>query len=199
MSYHYLVASLPTLTFGAPHPFSSREFFSRCAGVLKTDDLAILEAVQQGHAASGSRFAEAWTARETQLRNAVARSRGTRLGIDSRAFQREHSGYDVALAQAVTDALAQHTPLEREQVLDRCRWRLADELALDDPFGLGVVLAFAVKLRIAERWAGLTEAVGQRTLDEMIQTITKEPVHAALGDDPEVRAPSGKATEMSER
>lgn len=198
MSYHYLVASLPTLSFGAPNPFSSREFFTRCAGVLATADLAILEAVQQGQAASGSRFAEAWTARETQLRNAVARSRGTRLGIDSRSFQREHAGYDVALAQAVTDALAQHTPLEREQALDRCRWRLADELALDDPFGLGVVLAFAVKLRIAERWAGLTEAAGQRKLDEMIQTITKAPVHAALGDDPEVRTRSGKATEMSE-
>lgn len=198
MSYHYLVASLPTLFFGARHPFSSRDFFTRCSGVLKTDDLAILEAVQQGQAASGSAFAEAWTARETQLRNAVARSRGTRLGIDSRSFQREHSGYDVALAQAVTDAMAQHTPLEREQGLDRCRWRLADELALNDPFGLGVVLAFAVKLRIAERWAGLTEATGQRKLDEMIQTITKAPAHAALGDDPELRTRSGEAIEMSE-
>ncbi len=196
MSYHYLVASLPTLSFGAQHPFSSREFSARCAGVLRTDDLAILKAVQQGQPASGSRFAEAWTARETQLRNAVARSRGTRLGIDSRPFQHEHSGYDVALAQAVTDALAQHTPLEREQGLDRCRWRLADELALDDPFGLGVALAFAVKLRIAERWAALTEAAGQRTLDEMIQTMT--PAHAALGDDPELRTQPGKAIEMSE-
>lgn len=198
MSYHYLVASLPTLSFGAQHPFTSREFFTRCAGVLTTRDLAILEAVQQGRAASGNPFAEAWTAREIQLRNAVARSRGTRLGIDSRGFQREHAGYDVALAQAVTDALAQPTPLEREQALDRCRWRLADELALHDPFGLGVVLAFAVKLRIAERWAGLTEAAGQRTLDEMIQTMTRAPAQAALGDDPEVRTQSAKATEMSE-
>lgn len=196
MSYHYLVASLPTLAFGARHPFSSAEFFTRCSGVLKTDDLAILEAVQQGRPASGNAFAEAWTAREIQLRNAVARIRGTRLGIDSRGFQREHPGYDVALAQAVTDALAHATPLEREQALDRCRWRLADELALDDPFGLGVVLAFAVKLRIAERWAALTEAAGQSRLDEMIQTMTA--AQAAPGDDPQTRIPLGKATEMSE-
>ena len=196
MSYHYLVASLPTLRFGARPPFSSPEFFTRCSGVLKTDDLAILRAVQQGQAVNGSAFADSWTAREIQLRNAVARIRGTRLGIDSRGFQREHPGYDVALAQAVADAMAHATPLEREQALDRCRWRLADELALDDPFGLGVVLAFAVKLRIAERWDGLSEAAGQSKLDEMIQTMTA--AQAALGGDPQTRMPPAKATEMSE-
>ena len=198
MSYHYLVASLPSLAFGTRNPFSSRELFTRCAGVLKTSDLAILEAVLEGRPAGGNAFAEAWTARETQLRKAVARIRGTRLGIDSRSFQREHPGYDVALAQAVTDALAQATPLEREQALDRCRWRLADELALDDPFGLGVVLAFAVKLRIAERWAALSDDSGQQKLDEMIETMTRAPADAALGDAPRILARTGKATETSE-
>ena len=72
---------------------------------------------------------------------------------------------------------------QTKKALYCCSWCLADLLSLNGAFGLGVVLAFAVKLRIAERWADLTEATGQRTLDEMIQTITKAPVHAALGDE----------------
>ncbi|TRZ99352.1 MAG: DUF2764 family protein [Rhodocyclaceae bacterium] len=198
MSYYYLVASLPALSFGAPNPISSGELFTRCVGMLKPDHLTILAAVQQGQAVAGNPFAEAWTARETQLRNAVARSRGTRLGLDSRSFQRDHAGYDVALEQAVSDALAQHTPLEREQGLDRWRWRLADELALFDPFGLGVILAFALKLRIAERWAGLTESAGQHKLDEIIQTKTTAQDQAAPGTRPDIRTEYGTATEMSE-
>ena len=130
MSYYYLVASLPTLSFGAPNPISSDELFARCVGILTPDHLAILAAIQQGRTLTGSPFVEAWTARETQLRNAVARSRGTRLGVDWRSFQRDHTGYDVALEQAVSDALAQPTPLEREQGLDRWRWRLACRQAL---------------------------------------------------------------------
>ena len=181
MSYHYLVASLPMLFFGDQPPFSSRELQSRCVGVLKTEHLAILEAVMQGRSIAGNTFAAAWAARETQLRNAVARFRAARLGVDSQAFQRDHAGFDVGLAQVVTDALAQHTPLEREQALDRGRWRIADELALADPFGLGTVLAFAVKLCIAERWAGLTEAAGQRKVEDFTEAMTKQQDTVGLG------------------
>ena len=181
MSYHYLVASLPMLFFGDQPPFSSRELQSRCVGVLKTEHLAILEAVMQGRSIAGNTFAGAWAARETQLRNAVARFRAARLGVDSQAFQRDHAGFDVGLAQVVTDALAQHTPLEREQALDRGRWRIADELALADPFGLGTVLAFAVKLCIAERWAGLTEAAGQRKVEDFTEAMTKQQDTVGLG------------------
>lgn len=135
----------------------------------------------QGRSIAGNAFAAAWAARETQLRNAVARFRAARLSVDSQAFQRDHAGFDVGLAQVVTDALAQNTPLEREQALDRGRWRIADELALADPFGLGTVLAFAVKLRIAERWAGLTEAAGQRKVEDFTEVMTKQQDPVGLG------------------
>ncbi|SBT05144.1 conserved hypothetical protein [Candidatus Accumulibacter aalborgensis] len=198
MPYHYLVASLPMLFFGDQNPFSAREFLSRCVGVLKTEHLAILEAVLHGQSVVGNAFAMTWAARETQVRNAVARFRAMRLGVDSQAFQRPHAGFDVGLAQAVTDALAQHTPLEREQALDRCRWSIADELALADPFGFGTILAFAVKLRITERWTGLTEATGQRKVEEFIEAMTKPQDPAAKRSDPEARRRPAGTRKMSE-
>jgi len=198
MPYHYLVASLPMLFFGDPPPFSSRDFLARCTGVLASGDLAVLAAIMAGRPVTGSAFADAWSARETQLRNAVARSRATRLGLDPRGFQRDHPGYDAMVAQAVTDALAQPTPLGREQDLDRARWRLAEELALADPFGLGTVLAFAVELRIAERWAGLTDAAGQRRFDELLQAMTAPRDPAAVVGGPEVPTWVPRATEARE-
>lgn len=182
MSYHYLVASLPQLFFSNPPPFSCRDFLARCDGVLSRDHLALLAALLEGRLVTGGTFADAWSAREIQLRNAVARFRATRLGVDAGSFQQDHSGYDVRLVQGVADAFAKPTPLEREQGLDRERWRLAEELALADPFGLGIVLAFAVKLRIAERWAALTDAAGQNKIEELMRSLMKPQPTRAIGD-----------------
>ncbi|MCM8610954.1 DUF2764 family protein [Accumulibacter sp.] len=185
MSYHYLVASLPMLSLDAPPPFSSLDFLSRCHGVLKSSDLAVLEAIVSGSVVVGNAVAATWTARETQTRNLIAQFRAARLGVDPRPFLRDHSGYDVALAQAVTDALAAATPVEREQALDRCRWRIAEELSLADPFGFASILAFAIRLRIAERWARLTEPAGERQAEALLATMSQAPDTAAHGDTPD--------------
>jgi hypothetical protein len=68
----------------------------------------------------------------------------------------------------VTDAFTRINPLEQEAELDRARWVLADDLALTEPFGLAGILAFAVKLRIAERWAGFDEEKGRKNVEELI-------------------------------
>jgi hypothetical protein len=172
MNYEYLVASLPMLFFGDPPPFSSKAFRFRCAGVLSAADGAILEAVMDGRPAAGKAAAAQWTARETQLRNAVVRARAAKWGVDPRPQLRDHAGYDGSVAQAVVDAYAKPTPLEREQALDRCRWRVADEIALREPFGFGAVLAFAVKLLIAERWAGLKDEAGVQAVEDFISEKT---------------------------
>ncbi|QKS27692.1 DUF2764 family protein [Accumulibacter sp.] len=195
MSYHYLVASLPMLSLDTPPPFSSRDFLSHCHGVLKTSDLAVLEAIVSGSVVIGNAVAATWTARETQTRNLIAQFRAARLGVDPRPFLRDHSGYDVALAQAVTDALAAATPVEREQALDRCRWRIAEELSLADPFGFASILAFAIKLGIAERWARLTEAAGGRQAEALLAAMSQAPDTAAHGDTPDSPARSAAPRE----
>jgi hypothetical protein len=53
-------------------------------------------------------------------------------------------------------------PLDRELALDRLRWTLLDELAVAAPFGLQAVLAYGLKLRLAEKWAAMDETEGLR-------------------------------------
>ncbi len=169
MSHEYLVSSLPLLFFGDPPPFTVEVFRARCAGPLGPDERRVLDRVTEGRAEEAAHpFAQAWVRAETQLRNEAARVRAARRGVDAAPFQRSHAGYSMAIHQAVSDAFEKPDPLEREQTLDRGRWALLDELVGQDRFGLGAVLAYALKLRIAERWAGMTGEAGAARLEELL-------------------------------
>ncbi len=170
MAYEYLVASLPLIFFGDPPPFDAETFRRNCEGVLGPADLAALDRVlaDADPPPEAGGFERAWHNRETQLRNEIAAVRTARRGAETRGNLRDHAGYDVGVKQAVADAYERPNPLEREEELDRARWRVLDELGAAEPFGAGAVLAFAVKLRIAGRWAALDEADGRARLEALL-------------------------------
>lgn len=169
MSYHYVVASLPMLFFGAPPPIHAADWRAQLQDVLPAADLVFVDAFLKGQPTGGNEFAQHWLAGETQLRNAIARARAAKLGVESRPYQRDHDGYDMTIEDAVTNAFTKPNPLEREKEFDRWRWHRADELAQLDPFGLAAILAFAVQLRIAERWAAMQESEGRQAVEEFVE------------------------------
>ncbi len=176
MSYEYLTASLPLLFWGDPPPFPAAEFRSRCVGVLTPDDLAALDRLLDGRLdPDAPGFEGAWAAREIQLRNAAAAARGARYGGDARWVRRPHPGWDGGIEQSVTDAFVKESPIEREMELDRGRWRAVEDLARGRPFGREAVFAFALKLRIAERWAALTDDAGRAKFDALLAAIEAGP------------------------
>ena len=172
--YYYLVASLPTLVFGDPPPFPPDTYLGRCADFLKPHDRRELALVLAGRASEGStEISRRWSGSDTQLRNAVARQRAARWNVEAGPHQRSHPGYSTYVEKAATDAFAKATPLEREMELDRFRWALLDDLARTEPFGLPAVIAYGLKLRMAGRWAALTEAAGRGRLDELVDSMMK--------------------------
>lgn len=163
MSCFYLIASLPALTFLQKPLITQEAFRVLCEAQLGASDARAAAWLCQDPDLDGDApchpFVVRWMAREIQLRNAVARARAARRKTDAVGSIRPHTGFEVTIEDAVESAFDQPSPLEREQVLDRLRWTLLDELAGVDPFAVTVVLAHAVKLRIAQRWAALdTEA-----------------------------------------
>jgi hypothetical protein len=64
--------------------------------------------------------------------------------------------------------MAAPDPLERELLLDRHRWALLDEAASQPAFGVQAVFAYALKLRIVEKWTALSE---RRGLDVALQVV----------------------------
>ncbi|MBT3192757.1 MAG: DUF2764 family protein [Verrucomicrobia bacterium] len=170
MSYYYLVSSLPSITLDASPELSSEAFQALCAEHLTASDARALGSIsdaETGHESSHP-FAGQWIARETQLRNAAARLRAAKRQQDAGSFLRDHTGFDVGLEDGVEEAFNQSTPLARERALDEIRWRILDELAGTDPFGGGAVLAYGVKLRLAERWAQMDAASGQAKIEAAI-------------------------------
>jgi len=170
--YYYLVASLPGLIFSAPASVSRAVILEECRRHLSPADMAELDALVGARRLEVSmRFSREWMNSEGQLRNAIARTRALRAGVDEKKYVKDHEGYRMDVEAAVDDAYSRVNPMERELALDRFRWNLADELSAGDPFGLSAVLSYAVKLGINERWQSLTPEAGQQRLEEMVGIV----------------------------
>ncbi len=183
MSYEYLVASLPMFMFGDPPPMTSADFRARCAEQLSPRDVAVLDRLLAGRANTDAPgFEGAWAARERQIRSAAAAARAPRYGADPRAERRPHPGWDGAVETGVVDAFTKAGPHEREMALDRERWRVLDELAPPGVFNAAAVFSYALKLRIAERWAALREEEGRQRFEESLAAgVGPAPAEAANG------------------
>lgn len=172
MSFVYFVASLPTLSLTAPPPWSMERFLDEARRLLDPGTVAELEAlVAEGALNAQTPLAARWRAAETQLRNALARSRAVRLDLDPTPYLRPHEGFSNYIEHAVVEAFAKPNPLERELSLDRFRWSLLDEWAREEPFGLNAVLSYALKLKLSERWGRFTDEDGRKRLAETVAAV----------------------------
>lgn len=170
MAYFYLVSSLPLLKLGEEPPVSSEEFFRSCDGVLSESDYADMRCILEGRLDDAtSDFVQKWRDMDTQLRNMLARERAADRKLDPSPYIKSHNGYEIVMDQAAEQAMSMDNPLDRELFLDRTRWHQLDELALDDDFGAGAVFAFALKLKIVERWAAMDTDTGNLRVEKILE------------------------------
>ena len=95
----------------------------------------------------------------------VVRSRCARTGQDPAPHLRDPAGVRVDVRAAVRAAFETPHPAARERALDALRWRLADELAKTEPLGDAALVARAVQLGIAWRWAAWDADAGWAALE----------------------------------
>ena len=175
MAYYALVASLPHLKIGDEPPFSTEEYVRTCSQWVTEYETRILEHILLNlHTGERCEICRKWFDIETQLRNAVARLRGQKLGVDFKEYLQPHEGYSGLIEQIVTDAFTRNDPLEIEEELDRGRWHLAEDLVGQDPFGFERVLAYGIQLRIVERWNSMDVSVGKEKLEAVITANTEK-------------------------
>jgi len=167
MPYYYFGASLPELSLDASPSFSLQEFREQCDDHLNRRDRQALDDLLEDRP-SRHAFVQSWQARETQLRNALAHIRGGRLRRNPAPYIREHDGFDVYVEKAADAAYAQSTPLEKERSLDRFRWQQLDELSRNEAFSAAAILAYALKLQLAQRWAGMDPQAGSAEMESIV-------------------------------
>ncbi|MEZ5963700.1 MAG: DUF2764 family protein [Planctomycetota bacterium] len=172
MSYYYLVASLPAIVPGAAPPMSPASFRVLCSEHLEPRHLHELDAVLAGGGTSD--FARQWQRQQTTLAHLCARERAARYGVDAASLPAPLGVPDLALVRAAQDALAATDPKARELALDALRLATLDHLAFATPFELGAVLAYALRLQIAARWAERTEATGRAELGRHVDVLLQQ-------------------------
>lgn len=165
MSLTYFIATLPRVSPEGDPPMTEERFLELARRYLAPAEMRALEDLALGRPTAKTFILE-WRRHETQLRNAMARLRAARLGADASPWLRSHEGYDVTLEREVAAAFQEPDPLRREKALDASRLRRIGELGGFDPMSIDALLAYFLRLRMANAAKARDEKRGMRRLDE---------------------------------
>lgn len=162
--YIYLISSLPMLQFGAKPPFSTEKFFSVCADLISPKDLEALKNSLKDFGVG--RYHDF----ETALRNELVRIRAQRKHLDASVFLRRDGYADQWISHIAAGACRNPSVIDREKMLDLDRWRFLDELSIGHYFDIELLMIYARKLSILERWERVRVADADKLLEEVLTT-----------------------------
>lgn len=170
----YLLSSLPVLHFGAKPPFTFERFLELCAGLIPDDEIETLKSIPQ---AAGSGFAyeggqetlEKLYTFETFLRNELVKIRAIRKKVDAVKYIRRDGYVEPWITHVALAAHRNPSLLDGEKILDEERWRYLDELSFSHYFDLDILIIYAQKLLILERWDRMRGQDKHKLLEEALK------------------------------
>ncbi|MBM4055166.1 MAG: DUF2764 family protein [Planctomycetes bacterium] len=175
MAYYYLVASLVPLTLEGDVSFTPGEFFESCKNMLDSQDRRDMEYVINDQPEFARHpFVRKWRQSEIHLKNALVAARTARFHIDARPFLKDDAEIGINEAKVAAEALGKQNPLEKELALDKYRWRVLDELASADFFGMSSIFSFVLKLKLIMRWKSLNDEKGRDVVEKLFERKSKE-------------------------
>jgi hypothetical protein len=170
--YIYLISSLPALSFGAKPPLSFDNFLKACEGLISDEDMGIIRSVKNpgfNCATVNNVTLRELVAFETMLRNELVKIRASRKKIDPAKYLREETCPEsVHAAHIAINASRKTALLETEKALDQERWARLDELAIGHYFDLDILVLYACKLLMLERWDKISSAETHKMLEEVL-------------------------------
>ena len=150
MTVDYIVASLPSLAFGAPAPITWEKFVA--AGG------AVDPALQR-----------VWDDLETQLRNAMAEAR------NGESRKRPAEGCSLYWKNRVLACFQERDVFKRDELLDRVWWDAAGELTPPAaPLGKGALATYALRLKIALKRTKISPEAGNAAFDRLTAETKRE-------------------------
>lgn len=190
-NYEYIIASLPYLTrdFRYADGQGFDHVLTEIRDHLSDKDNAVLDLLLKGFDASEADFyREALQHRlpfirdyfrfDLDLRNAKVRFLNRQLGRPETQdevttdpdgiFGMPHEFEEEAKVEA---ALSEKDLVAREKALDDVSWEKADRLSVFHYFDLTAVLAYVVKLHIANRWLALDEERGKALFRKLVSEV----------------------------
>lgn len=164
--YWYLASTLPYFPFGAEAPMTVSEFDELCSRLVERHDRQVLAAVplimegKDAPAASASPLLREYFEWERGTRNALVLLRARSLQRDPEPWIRPGviSGDAHRAASAIHSA---PDPLQAAMLFERERWIAIERLASLSAFDLDTLIAYKMKLMLAERLGRLSAERGR--------------------------------------
>jgi hypothetical protein len=170
--YPYLIASLPMLHFGMKPPFSFERFLEGCRQFIPEKDLQLLSTLPQPEQyfekGKRPRIIQKWIEFDVALRNELVRIRATKKHVEPATYLRSGGYSGSSLAPAVMAANINTSVLDAEKTLDETRWKALEELATGHYFDLDLLITYAYKLLILQRWENIHSADGTVLLEQAL-------------------------------
>jgi hypothetical protein len=189
--YWFFSATLPGFLFGSPPPYESSEFMELCARYLSAEDCkTVSDSVnmlysEKESSKAGSRFFNYFAAWERSFRNEIARLRARRACRDVDAHLRPTQTDDDA-AKAAAACFSIEDPYQAEVAVERERWNAVERFSALCSFDTDFIIAYRLKLAIAERLALLepsTGAAGYRHLyNDILGKASSNAESVSLGE-----------------
>ena len=191
-NYEYIIASLPVLQAGYRGPLDADTILQEIREQLSATDAASLQLVLDGWNANA--LGEEFYARAAKSRSAFIREyflydrllRNAKVAWLNKSLGRPE-GQDIMPAPGAdttdedfedqaraAEVLAGSDILERERGLDNLLWERIDSLTIMHVFDLDVIIGFAAKLQIVNRWLKLDETTGRELFARLVSDMKSQ-------------------------
>jgi hypothetical protein len=171
--YTYLITSLPMLHFGMKPPFSFERFLEQCRQFIPEKDFLLVSTLPKPelYSATGkrNRIIQKWIEFDGALRNELVKLRASRKHVDPAIYLRTDGYSGSSLAPVVIAANTTISILDAEKTLDEIRWKALEELSIGHYFDLDLLITYAYKLLILQRWENIREADKTILLEHALQ------------------------------
>lgn len=186
-NYEYIIASLPVLQEGYRGPLAADDILEEIREQLSASDAAQLQLVLDGWnpeqlteefyiraSKSHNSFVRAYFLYDLQLRNAKVAWLNKALGRPEDKDMLPCPEEDFEDAPRAAEVLAQEDILGRERGLDDMLWKYIDALTIMHVFDLDLILGFAAKLKITDRWLKLDENTGRELFARLVSDMKSQ-------------------------
>lgn len=184
-NYEYILASLPEISAGFTGISDAESVIEEIRSLLDGNDLTEMSLLdsyfsEEGPGkefylkarTSGCRFIREYFEYDRTVRNTKVTYLNSRLGrpggTDILLFDEEE---ELSPCPEAEDALNRTDLIEREKALDDLMWAKVDELTSLDILDLDLIIAFIIKLKIADRWMKLDAEKGRELLRKLVDEI----------------------------
>ena len=168
-AYYYFVACLPAISFQEKPLITLDSFLLLCqeqlsyADYQKINDALFAEPSEAK--VTGGLYGE-WIKYNRRFRNEIAFFRAQHANKDPQKYLRGERVLDQDIFTALEHAVKAPDPLSAEKILDQTRGQYLDALTQFHYFDFEVVLSYALKLQMIERYQRIESGAGKDVLEE---------------------------------